>query len=789
MAQGDNLGAKFTLDITNLKAGLSDANKLIRQTESEFIEAAAGVGDWSKSTDGLTARLNTLNKEVEIQKQKMQALITVRNETVQKMRDEGAAEEDIAAVADRVNAQLAKEQKQLETLQSKTDKAAADLEKFSKSESDAGKGADNLASHTDKATKSAKKAGDGFTVLKGVLSDLTSSVIKGFGKAITKGFSDITKGVKKTVSDVVTAGDDIAKNAEKLGFKSKTAFQEWNYALSRTGTSTESLKKGFVTISASMNELTKKTKKGGKGLSDSAKALKTLGISAKDSNGKMRATEDVFADVVNKLSKVKNESTKTALAQKIFGKSFTELRPLLNEGAQSVDALRKRAHELGLVMSDEMLTNAENMQDSAEDFNDSIAGMKNRIVGDFLPSMKGVTDGLTDIFGGKTDDGLKKLSDGVGGIASKIAEKTPEFIKTAGVVIKALLQGIRDNLGTITASLGGLINDILPIATELLIAAVPILASGVGTMLGQLGRQLPTLISSLFSAFSVIITDLVAWINDGDNLETLMNGIISLISNITSNLGPFLEVLIPAVTSLTSGITTALTTALTKPENIEMLLNAGITLLLGIFNGMVQSVPILIDFVKSFISNQAGNFADFLGRAVPWVAEQIEKIVGKVTEIFGKLKELPAQVLEIGKNIIRGIVNGMTDNSIIKWLGEKIKGIGGKIVDGLKSFFKIKSPSRLMRDTIGRNLAFGIVDGFDDTITASARKMQTAVNSAIPTVNAGINAGASDSSNGTKAGGVTVYQTNNYSQQHSRFEMYKSKQATAAAVRAALAGG
>lgn len=785
MAQGDNLGAKFTLDITNLKAGLSAANKLIRQTESEFIEAAAGVGDWSKSTDGLTARLNTLNKEVEIQKQKMQALIAVRNETVQKMRDEGAAEEDIAAVADRVNAQLAKEQKQLETLQSKTDKAAADLEKFSKSESDAGKGADNLASQTDKATKSAKKAGDGFTVLKGVLANLTASVIKGFGSAITKGFADVRNGVKKTVSDVITAGDDIAKNAEKLGFKSKTAFQEWNYALSRTGTSTESLKKGFVTISTSMNELTKKTKKGGKGLSDSAKALKTLGISAKDSNGKMRATEDVFADVVNKLSKVKNESTKTALAQKIFGKSFTELRPLLNEGAQSVESLRKRAHELNLVMSDEMLESAENMQDSADDFKDSITGMKNKIVGDFLPSMKGVTDGLTDIFSGKTDDGLKKLSDGIGGIASKIAEKTPEFIKAAGVVIKALLQGIRDNLGTITASLGGLINDILPIATELLIAAVPILASAVGTMLGQLGQQLPTLISSLFDTFSVIITDFCAWLNDGNNLETLINGIVALVSNIVSNLGPILEVLIPAVTSIITGVTTALTT----PENVEMLLNAAVVLFKGIFNGLVQSVPSLIDLVKNLIKNLAGLFADFLSKAVPWVADQIEIIVGKVSEIFGKLKELPAKVLEIGKDIIRGIVNGMTDNSIIKWLGEKIKGIGGKIVDGLKSFFKIKSPSRLMRDTIGRNLAFGIVDGFDETIAASARKMQSAVNSAIPTVNAGINAGAADSSNVTKTGGVTVYQTNNYSQQHSRFEMYKSKQATAAAVRAALAGG
>mgnify|MGYP003305216396 FL=1 len=783
MAQGDNLGAKFTLDITNLKAGLADANKLIRQTESEFIEAAAGVGDWSKSADGLTARLNTLNKEVEIQKQKMQALIAVRNETVQKMRDEGAAEEDIAAVADRVNAQLAKEQKTLETLQAKTDKAEKELNDFNNSEINAGKGADTLSKETDKAGKSAKKAGDGFTVFKGVLANLTSSIIKGFGKAITKGLSDVSSGVKKTVADVVAGSDSIAKNAEKMGFRSKTAFQEWDYVMKRTGTTTDSLKKGFVTISSSMNELTKKTKKGGKGISASAQELKTLGICAKDSNGKMRATEDVFADVVNKLSKVKNESTKTALAQKIFGKSFTELRPLLNEGAQSVESLRKRAHELGLVMSDEMLTNAENMKDSADDFNDSITGMKNKIVGDFLPSMKGVTDGLTDIFSGKTDDGLKKISEGVGSIASKLAERAPDFIKTAGVIVKSLLQAFKDNLPAISESLGGLISDILPIATQLLISAVPVLASAVGQMVGQLGAQLPQILTSLFDAFSVIITDFVAWINNGDNLEKFIDGIVSLVANTVSNLGPILEILIPATAQIITGIITALT----KPENVEMLLQAAVSLAKGIFNGLVQTVPVLIDFVKNLIKNLAGLFADFLGKAVPWVADRIGDIVAKVGEIFGKLKELPAQVLEIGKNIVQGLWNGISN--MTKWIAEKIKGFGKGILDGLKSFFKIKSPSRLMRDQIGRNLALGIVDGFDETMSESARSMSNAVNSAIPSVSAGLNGSAPESANGNNRGGVVVYQTNNYSQQHSRFEIYQSKRATAAAVRAALAGG
>ena len=130
MATGENLGAKFTLDISNLKAGLSEANKMIRQSESEFIEAAAGMNNWSKSADGLSLRVETLNKQIDIQKSKISALIKVKDETIEKMKKEGASNEEIAAAVDKVNSQLSKEQKQLETLQGKADKAGKELEEF-----------------------------------------------------------------------------------------------------------------------------------------------------------------------------------------------------------------------------------------------------------------------------------------------------------------------------------------------------------------------------------------------------------------------------------------------------------------------------------------------------------------------------------------------------------------------------------------------------------------------------------------------------------------------------------
>jgi len=773
VANNDNLGARFSLDITNLKAGLADANKLIRQTESAFIESAAGLNDWSKSSDGLTARVDTLNKEIDIQKAKMQSLIAVRNETVEKMREEGAAEEDILSVSDRVNVQLQKEQKTLEMLQGRADKAAKELEDFNKSESDAGKGADNLAKETDKAAKSAKKAGDGFTVFKGILSNLAASAIKGVAGAVKNGVSNIGKGLTSIVNDTINAGDEIAKSAQKAGFTSKTAFQEWSFVLERTGTDISALNKGFAAISTASDK--------------SKKSIEGLGVSFKDANGNARANEDIFGDVISKLSEMTDETKKSQIAQSIFGKSFGELRPLLAGGADSVDELKKRARELGVVMSDDMLDNAEKAKDSITDFNASITGIKKNIVAGFLPSISGVVNGLTSIFSGSdVDGGLKKIESNISDISKNLLSNAPKFAKTAGVIVKSLLSAFTDSMPLIAATVGQIINDGLPVLTQLLIAAVPLISGAIGQMLGVLAQQLPDLIMQFFGAIKTIAVQISDFLADESNVESFVDGLIKLTADICAQISELLPVIIPAIAKLISGVITALT----KPENVELLISAVLSLAKGVFVALVETVPVLIDFCKNLIKNLAGLFSNFLSRAVPFVADAVGKVVETVKSWFGKLAEIPAQVVEIGKNIIRGIVEGMTNNQIVKWFAEKIKGIGTKVVDGLKSFFHIKSPSGLMRDLIGRNLALGIGVGFESEMSNVARNMQSAVNSAIPAVNAAFNGatGGTDSA-GPTGGGVVVYQTNNYSQQHSRFEIYQSKNATAAAVRAALAGG
>ena len=82
-------------------------------------------------------------------------------------------------------------------------------------------------------------------------------------------------------------------------------------------------------------------------------------------------------------------------------------------------------------------------------------------------------------------------------------------------------------------------------------------------------------------------------------------------------------------------------------------------------------------------------------------------------------------MLEIGKNIIEGLWNGITGMG--SWIKDKISGFAGGIIDGFKKTFGIHSPSLVMNKEIGKYLALGLGQGFEDNIQKVYSKMKSAV--------------------------------------------------------------
>ena len=106
-------------------------------------------------------------------------------------------------------------------------------------------------------------------------------------------------------------------------------------------------------------------------------------------------------------------------------------------------------------------------------------------------------------------------------------------------------------------------------------------------------------------------------------------------------------------------------------------------------------------------------FTDLPGK----VKEKVDDFVSKVKDWFGKvpekIKEVFKDVGDIGKNLVEGIWNGINDK--VDWIVKKVKGFGDKVMNGLKDFFGIHSPSRLMRDEVGIYIGEGVGVGIEDS--------------------------------------------------------------------------
>ena len=100
-------------------------------------------------------------------------------------------------------------------------------------------------------------------------------------------------------------------------------------------------------------------------------------------------------------------------------------------------------------------------------------------------------------------------------------------------------------------------------------------------------------------------------------------------------------------------------------------------------------------------------------KAVSSISEKISDAKANATKfaagVVDSVKSIPDKVKDIGKNLVTGLWNGISNMS--EWVSSKIKGFGDNILSDLKSFFGIHSPSKVMEEQIGKNLALGVAQG------------------------------------------------------------------------------
>ena len=136
-----------------------------------------------------------------------------------------------------------------------------------------------------------------------------------------------------------------------------------------------------------------------------------------------------------------------------------------------------------------------------------------------------------------------------------------------------------------------------------------------------------------------------------------------------------------------------------------------------------------VSSIISFVTGLPGQIWSVLSNAIGKVAEFVVKMGSKGIEaakslwdgIVNTLSGLPGKMADVGKNIVEGIWNGIKNAK--DWLLSKIGDFANGVVDGIKGFFGIHSPSKVMRDAIGKFLPPGIAVGFEVAMPKAQKSM------------------------------------------------------------------
>lgn len=249
-----------------------------------------------------------------------------------------------------------------------------------------------------------------------------------FGSVLKSAFAAgaVIAGIKSladSVGAVADRFDDMGKAAQKIGIATAD-LSALNFAAEQSGVSFESLQTGVKKLSVGMSELNDSSSKAGL-------ALRNVGVTAQDS------TSQAFDKVAEALSKMPDGYQKTAAAIAIFGKSGSDLIPLLNEGEAGIGKMKDRAEELGLVMKDKTVAQLTLFNDSLNELRKSSEGLRNRIVEGLAPSLAGLAKTLAD---------AKTTSDAWVAFGKKLGEifvAVAEDINTMITDIKILALAVR----------------------------------------------------------------------------------------------------------------------------------------------------------------------------------------------------------------------------------------------------------------------------------------------------------------------------------------------------------
>ena len=264
-----------------------------------------------------------------------------------------------------------------------------------------------------------------------------------------------------------------------------------------------------------------------------------------------------------------------------------------------------------------------------------------------------------------------------------------------------------------------------------------VMQDNLGNKIEQLGGALESLAIKLGNLLIPKIQELVVWLTGVvewfTSLDESTQSTILTIAAVAAAVGPVLLVLGNLITTVSTVIS-----IVSKLKAGFIALNAimaanPISAVILLISGLTTAIALLYSRNEEF-RNSVNRIWKSIKETIGTVVEQITgfftvTIPEAVGEAIAWLKTLPEEALEMGKDLIEGLINGIKEKAEALW--DTVTGIGEAVIEGFKSIFDIHSPSRVAAG-IGQMLMQGLADGIQtssgDVMTAATQTADTVVN-------------------------------------------------------------
>lgn len=355
-----------------------------------------------------------------------------------------------------------------------------------------------------------------------------------WGAVVVGAATAVGAGMMGMATKSAEATDRIDKLSQKIGMSRET-FQEFDFICSQSGMSVEQLQGGFKTLTAQIDAVTEGNVK-------ASANFEKLGVSIKNSDGSLRSQEEVFEDTLVALQNMEDGTEKARLATEIFGRSGSELMPLLNGAAGSIDEMKAKAQELGLVMSDEAIDAGVQFTDTMDQLKRSFGAVGTEVGVAFMPIIQGIAawivenmPAIKENIGKAVDfimnvvDGLKAFWEENGAaiteVTSFIFENIKKIIKVAMDIIKNIIDVvmglISGDWSKVWEGLKGILEGVFELIKTVLkmqLDALVNIVKGIGSLLYDAGKSIFNSlwdgIKSIWEGISSWVSDKVSWIAD-----------------------------------------------------------------------------------------------------------------------------------------------------------------------------------------------------------------------------------------------------------------------------------